>query len=245
MQVLLPGDLLPSSSTTTTTSSKASTLHWGPGLSAGSALNKGKGKGKQAEQVTATRGGLLGRVQQGDKDRSWIEASMKRYTPNPPEPVLGLIVARHAEGYRVDIGASQGASLDALAFEGATKRNKPNLKIGTLIYAHLLSTPPFSEPELSCVDPTTQKSSGFGELKGGMLIRGVELGRCRALLSPKNPLLSRLGATFPFEVAVGMNGRVWVKASSESSSDGQGGQGGEEEEQERLLEVIREIEGKR
>ncbi|ORY89648.1 aspartic peptidase domain-containing protein [Leucosporidium creatinivorum] len=135
-----------------------------------------------------------------------------RYIPQPPEPLIGIIIARHAEGYRVDIGSAQAATLDALAFEGATKRNKPNLKVGTLIYAHLLSTPPFSEPEISCVDLATQKAAGFGPLEGGTLVRGVELGRCRALLSPSNPLLSTWGARLPFEVAVGMNGRVWLKA---------------------------------
>ena len=54
------------------------------------------------------------------------------------------------------------------------------LQIGTLVYGYLLPTPTFSEPELSCVDQTTQKSAGFGELSGGYLIRGVELGRCRS-----------------------------------------------------------------
>lgn len=103
-----------------------------------------------------------------------------QYIPQPPEPIIGIIIARHAEGYRVDIGSSQAASLDALAFEGATKRNKPNLKVGTIVYAHLLATPPFSEPEISCVDLSTQKAAGFGALEGGMLVRGVELGRCRA-----------------------------------------------------------------
>jgi exosome complex component RRP40 len=49
--------------------------------------------------------------------------------PAVGEPVIGIIVARHAEGYRVDIGASQMASLEALAFEGATKRSKPKLKV--------------------------------------------------------------------------------------------------------------------
>lgn len=47
-----------------------------------------------------------------------------------------------------------------------------------------------------------------------------------------------MGSKFPFEVAVGMNGRVWVK--------GQGGAEGEEgelEEMERMVEVIREIKG--
>lgn len=56
-------------------------------------------------------------------------ARTAQYVPQPPEPVLGIIIARHAEGYRVDIGSSQAAALDALAFEGATKRNKPNLKV--------------------------------------------------------------------------------------------------------------------
>ncbi|GAA6002864.1 exosome non-catalytic core subunit RRP40 [Rhodotorula paludigena] len=227
MQVLLPGDPLPSSS-----SASSSSLHLGPGLSTSTATAAAaKGKGKERADVAATRAGLLGHLEQGDKERWWIEGTLKRYTPQPPEPVLGIIIARHAEGYRVDIGSSQAASLDALAFEGATKRNKPNLKVGTLVYAHLLSTPSFSEPELSCVDPATQKAAGFGELQGGFLIRGVELGRCRALLAPKNPILSTLGARFPFEVAVGMNGRVWVKAA-------------QEDDDEQLVDVIRELRGR-
>lgn len=48
------------------------------------------------------------------------------------------------------------------------------------MYAHLLATPDFSEPEISCVDATTQKAAGFGELVGGFLARGIELGRCRS-----------------------------------------------------------------
>lgn len=52
-----------------------------------------------------------------------------QYIPAPRDLVLGTIIARHAEGYRVDIGSSQMASLDALAFESGTKRSKPNLKV--------------------------------------------------------------------------------------------------------------------
>lgn len=115
-------------------------------------------------RIAATRAGLLGEVHQGDKDRYWIEGVQKRvrrssslslmerrqrgpnpidsrprvqYVPHPPEPVLGIIIARHAEGYRVDIGSSQAAALDALAFEGATKRNKPNLKVSAGDYVRV------------------------------------------------------------------------------------------------------------
>jgi exosome complex component RRP40 len=45
--------------------------------------------------------------------------------------VIGIITHRHADGYRVDIGSAHSASLDALAFEGASKRNRPNLKVRT------------------------------------------------------------------------------------------------------------------
>ncbi|KAI5480860.1 hypothetical protein MNV49_006669 [Pseudohyphozyma bogoriensis] len=225
LRVLLPGDPLPSSS-----QSSSSTI-LGPGLqSLLPPTTASNGKGKAKEDVMASKAGLMGFQDDAKSQKWWVEAAARRYIPQPPEPVIGIIIARHAEGYRVDIGSAQAASLDALAFEGATKRNKPNLKVGTIVYAHLLSTPAFSETEISCVDAATQKAAGFGELTGGFLIRGVELGRCRALLSPKNPILPKLGAKFPFEVAVGMNGRVWVNAA-----DG---------EEERLIEVINEIRGR-
>lgn len=71
------------------------------------------------------------------------------------------------------------ATLDALAFEGATKRSKPNLKIGAIVYARVTLAQAFAEPEIECVDQTTQKSQGFGELTEGFLVRSLELGRCR------------------------------------------------------------------
>ncbi|GAA5872822.1 hypothetical protein JCM16303_006844 [Sporobolomyces ruberrimus] len=236
MQVLLPGDLIPVPSTSTS-------LHLGPGLSSSSSSQRTPSSSttRTPQEVTSTRAGLLGSIPSSTSHRFWIESTLHRYTPSPPEPVLGIITARHAEGYRVDIGTSQSASLDGLAFEGATKRNKPNLKIGTLVYGYLLPTPGFSEPELSCVDQTTQKANGFGELSGGYLIRNVELNRCRSLLSPKNPLLSKLGSKFPFEVAIGMNGRIWVKSSAATS--GSMGEEGEKEELEKMCHVIKELKG--
>lgn len=53
-------------------------------------------------------------------------------------------------------------------------------QVGTVIYARVSLALPFCEPELECVDPKTGKSQGFGELTGGMLIRDLELGKCRA-----------------------------------------------------------------
>lgn len=126
MQVLLPGDSLPVASTST------AALHLGPGLTSSTSTSSSSAQSSTTTTIAATRAGLLGHLapQTGNgAERYWIESRQYRYTPSPPEPVLGIVTARHAEGYRVDIGASQPASLDALAFEGATKRNKPNLKV--------------------------------------------------------------------------------------------------------------------
>ena len=52
-----------------------------------------------------------------------------QYVPAPQESVIGVVHGRSGEGWRVDIGSAHPALLDGLAFEGATKRSKPNLKV--------------------------------------------------------------------------------------------------------------------
>lgn len=69
------------------------------------------------------------------------------------------------------------------------------------------------EAELECMNPTTGKADGFGELKGGFVIK-ISLGLARRLLDPKNLVLRLLGQHIPFEMAVGTNGKVWVNSAS-------------------------------
>lgn len=109
----------------------------------------------------------------------------------------------------MDIGAAHPASLDGLAFEGATKRNRPNLKVGSVLYARVSLAHKDMEPELECFDAQTRKADGFGELKGGFVTH-CSLQMSRLLLDPKHFLLPLLGSRFPLDVAVGVNGRIWV-----------------------------------
>jgi exosome complex component RRP40 len=60
------------------------------------------------------------------------EISYSQYVPAPQELVIGVVTQKVGEGYRVDVGSAHPASLDGLAFEGATKRNKPNLKVPSI-----------------------------------------------------------------------------------------------------------------
>lgn len=52
-----------------------------------------------------------------------------QYVPAAQEAVIGVVSQKQGEGFRVDIGSAHSANLDGLAFEGATKRNKPNLRV--------------------------------------------------------------------------------------------------------------------
>jgi len=140
-----------------------------------------------------------------------VEGNSRRYVPAAQEPVIGIVSDRQGEGWRVDIGSAHQASLDGLAFEGASRRNRPNLKVNSLVYARVSLAHKDMEPELECFDAQTRKAEGFGELKGGFLVR-CSLKMSRNLLNPNYFLLPLLGARFPLDTALGMNGRVWVSA---------------------------------
>lgn len=71
--------------------------------------------------------------------------------------------------------------------------------------------------EVVCYNPSTGKSEGMGELKGGMVF-DVSLGMARRLLLAKQReeggivVLEEIAQKVAFEVAVGRNGKVWVKS---------------------------------
>ena len=143
----------------------------------------------------------------------WIESYQKRYVAIRNEYVIGIVVSKSSETIKVDIGSSEYASLSWLAFENATKRNKPNIEMGDLVYCRVLTGSKDMEPELVCID-SSGKASGLGVLKDGFMFKvSLELGR--RLLSNSNQFLKKISKNLPpFELTIGMNGRVWVKATT-------------------------------
>ena len=53
---------------------------------------------------------------------------LPQYVPVKGDRVLGVVV-RTGRVHRVDIGGALPAALPELAFQGATKRNKPSLQV--------------------------------------------------------------------------------------------------------------------
>ncbi len=85
-----------------------------------------------------------------------------RYIPVEGEVVVGFVTERHSENFIVDINGPFSALLPQLSFEGATKRNRPNLRAGDVVYARVASASRDMEPVLTCVD-----AAGESALDGG------------------------------------------------------------------------------
>ncbi|CAM9773993.1 unnamed protein product, partial [Phaeothamnion confervicola] len=183
----------------------------------GPKLRLGAGLVHRGGSVRATRAGLL---RHKPPQTYWIDANQKRYIARVEDQVVGLVEERMGDFYRMNLFGSSPALLNLLSFEGASKRNKPNLGVGALVYCRVVAADKDMEPELTCLtghhgvakDWNTGQST-FGELKDGMAVR-CSLMHARSLMRPESAVLNALGRRVPFEVAVGVNGVVWVNAGT-------------------------------
>ncbi|GAX75523.1 hypothetical protein CEUSTIGMA_g2966.t1 [Chlamydomonas eustigma] len=174
-------------------------------------LRLGPGLTTQDGHVKSLKAGLL--QQQTKSGQLWLAGKQKRYIPCDGDAIIGYITERHAENFVVDINGPFSALLPQLSFEGATKRNRPNLKAGDVVYARIATASRDMEPVLTCVD-AAGRAGGLGHLKEGALA-SVSTATARKLLSnPPPPVIEALGSSLQFEMAVGVNGRVWIEAPS-------------------------------
>lgn len=107
-----------------------------------------------------------------------------------------------------------------LSFEGASKKTRPQLEKGALVYARITLANKHMDPELECVSASTGKSEGLGPLIGGMVF-DISLGMARRMMLARPAeqggltILEELGeAGVSFEIAIGRNGKVWVDSKT-------------------------------
>ena len=100
------------------------------------------------EEVRANVGGVL---RYRPPNAYWIESNCKRYIPRANDQVVGIIEERGGDYYKVNIFSGTLALLNRLAFEGATKRNKPEMKKGDVVYCRVLFAHKDIDTELTCL----------------------------------------------------------------------------------------------
>eukprot|EP00299_Pterocystis_sp_00344_P016249 c8152_g2_i2.p1 GENE.c8152_g2_i2~~c8152_g2_i2.p1 ORF type:complete len:254 (-),score=58.46 c8152_g2_i2:21-782(-) len=172
----------------------------------------GNGLVQNRDQITVTKTGIL----RQSPAKYWVESNQRRYVPVLEDMVIGVVTEKHSESYKLDIGSAHPATLSSIDFEGATKRNRPNIAIGALVYCRVIIADKDVEPEVTCISTTNRHGwmtgqSTFGELKSGFVVK-CDQQLALSLMSPSCAVLEVLGGRFAFEISVGMNGRIWVKS---------------------------------
>ena len=141
----------------------------------------------------------------------------KAYYPRENDFVIGTIVSRTADFYKLDINANFLAILPSTSFEGATKKSKPDLKVGQEVFSRVEKTSLHEGAQLSCIALNGDKknwSSGeafFGQLTEGTTVEWP-ISKTYELYDQENWLLNKIFDYTDFEVVTGVNGRVFLKA---------------------------------
>ncbi|CDK29342.1 unnamed protein product [Kuraishia capsulata CBS 1993] len=170
---------------------------------------------KDQSIVYPSTAGLLKSISKRNKTIAYIEHNTKRYIPTIHDYVVGVVITVFGDGYRVSLANySQPVVLSALGFPNATKKNRPHLKVGDVVYAIVSLVDRDVEVEIECIDPVTGKEGGFGQLNGGTLF-DVKLAYARYLLFNSNAeILEAIVNKCQFEIAIGSNGKIWINTEN-------------------------------
>ncbi|CAB1325487.1 unnamed protein product, partial [Coregonus sp. 'balchen'] len=125
------------------------------------------------------------------------------YVPAKGESVIGIVPAKSGDIFKVDLEGSEQVSLSYLAFEGATKRNRPNAQVGDQVCSQFI----IANKDM-CLDSCGRANGDGGVWSQQASLQGIPE-TCTQSVIAKD-----LEKYVPFEMVVGMNGHVWVKAKS-------------------------------
>ncbi|KAK3114781.1 exosome non-catalytic core subunit rrp40 [Teratosphaeriaceae sp. CCFEE 6253] len=205
--VLLPGDSIPPALLPTP---KKGQLTLGPSL-----------YHTPPSTISATTAGTL--ATDPRKAALWLEHTAGRYLPTVNDLVIAQIHHSSTDAFHCSLTPhTPFALLGQLAFEGVSKKTRPQLKSGDVVYARVSKVAKWEDVEIECVNSQTGKGEGMGPLKGGMVFevspafaRRLMMGTDREGRSKGGVVvLEEVGEKVKFEVAVGRNGRVWVDSGS-------------------------------
>jgi exosome complex component RRP40 len=184
-------------------------------LPASKALHSASGLYRECSpaHIISTFAGTL--EENAKKKTAHVTAPNGRYIPRVGDLVIAQVQRTSMDFFHLSLYPhTPQAFLPQLAFEGASKKTRPQLKQNDLVYAKVVSASKNMEVELTCINPSTGKAEpeGLGPINGGMLF-DVSIGFATRLLASQNVvILEELGAKIVggFEIAVGKNGKVWV-----------------------------------
>ncbi|UKK01701.2 hypothetical protein MACK_001054 [Theileria orientalis] len=141
------------------------------------------------------------------------------YVPKVGDHVIGVITNKNNDYYTVNINdLYEGFLLSIDGFRGATKKIKPQLTQGDVVFCQILCIYNYNLIELTCKNVDEIKSFStnetyFGHLTNGMTIR-IPLLYSKMLCNDSDNYMLSLLKCYKFQVAIGFNGKLWVNCEN-------------------------------
>jgi exosome complex component RRP40 len=123
-------------------------------IRSGEVLKIGSGLVKDGDRIFAT---IPGKLNYRIPATYWVDTCRRKYIPRVGDQIVGVIEEKGVDFYSVNIFSGCTCILNRLAFEGATKRNRPELKKGDVIYAKVQAAGKDCDTELTCISSSGVK----------------------------------------------------------------------------------------
>jgi exosome complex RNA-binding protein Rrp4 len=110
--------------------------------------------------------------------------------------VVGIIDDKGGDYYRVNIFSGSISLLSRLGFEGASKRNKPELKVGDVVYCKVTLAHKHLDTELTCISSSgVKKGWSSGE---AVSLNYIYWKKCRITFSMYNCICILTLSSLPY-----------------------------------------------
>lgn len=151
-----------------------------------------------------------------------LDYNSKRYIPQQGDYVIATVTNNYSTHFLCTLNNfSSTVTLPYANFPQASKKNRPKYDNGDLVYCRVKTVDSDLPAELECLDSETGNKEGFGllETEKGKHTAVLEcsLAFARELLFNDKgfPLLSDMvKKNLSFEVAIGVNGKIWISTGS-------------------------------
>ncbi|XBW36055.1 hypothetical protein QEN19_001632 [Hanseniaspora menglaensis] len=169
-----------------------------------------------------THVGIENYTTKNNKVIATLDYNSKRYIPQQGDYVIATVTNNYSTHFLCTLNNfSSTVTLPYANFPQATKKNRPKYENGDLVYCRVKTVDTDLPAELECMDSETGNKDGFGlleqEKSKHTAVLDCSLAYARELLFNDKgfPLLSDMvKKNLSFEVAIGVNGKIWISTAS-------------------------------
>lgn len=167
--------------------------------------------------AVSRKAGIIYCKKRDDVTNIGLTTCSEKYYAKKDDRVIGVITKKGGENYVVDIGAEKEAILGVQEFDGASKRSKPNLEVGSLLYLRIVNVHKYLPIKQTCKCPSNKKDWTSGDAVYGELKEGLEVSVSNVFIKRllnDSTIFDALKKYITFEVALGVNNKVWVSTQN-------------------------------